>query len=77
MAENETRGTDGSGAPRVGLDPPKETGEGRTLRQEIKRIGVALRTHDRAGLGRVRGIQRGDYATAIRESPASPGRGLV
>ena len=39
-------GSDGSGAARVDFDPPKETGQGRALQQEIKRIDTALRTYD-------------------------------
>ena len=34
----------------MGLNPPEETGEGRTLRQEIKRIDTALRTNDQTAL---------------------------
>ena len=34
--------------------PPKETGQGRALQQEIKRIDTALRTHDRAVLAEYR-----------------------
>ena len=56
------RGSDGSGAPRVSLDPPKETGQGRTLRQEIKRIDTALRTHDRAVLA-----EYGEFNAAMKK----------
>ena len=34
----------------MGLNPPEETGGGRTLRQEIKRIDTALRTNDQTAL---------------------------
>ena len=62
-----------------GPRPPKETGQGRTLRQEIKRIDTALRTHDGTALA-----EYGEFNAAIkkgaetRESPGgtSNGRGL-
>ena len=38
------------------LGPPKETGEGRTLRQEIKRIDTALRTNDQTVLAEYGGF---------------------
>ena len=61
---------DGSGAPRVSLDPPKETGQGRTLRQEIKRIDAALRTHDRTVLAGYGGFNTAVKKVAeTRESP--------
>ena len=40
----------------MSLNPPKETGQGRTLRQESKRIDTALRTHDRAVLAEYGGF---------------------
>ena len=46
----------------MSLDPPKETGQGRTLRQEIKRIDTALRTHDRAVLA-----EYGEFNAAIKK----------
>ena len=56
----------------MSLGRQKETGEGRTLWQEIKRIDTVLRTNDRAVLGRVRGIQRSDEkGRGPRESPGA------
>ena len=63
--------SDSSGAARVDFDPPKETGEGWTLRQEIKRIDTALRTHDRAVLA-----EYGEFNAAMKkaaETRESPG----
>ena len=49
-------GSDGSGAAHVDFDPPKETGQGWTLQQEIKRIDTALRTNDRTVLAEYGGF---------------------
>ena len=56
---------------------PKETGEGRTLQQEIKRIDTALRTNDRAALAEYGGfnaaMKKGAELESLPEAKVTEG----
>ena len=56
---------------------PKETGEGRTLQQEIKRIDIALRSNDRTVLAEYGGfnaaMKKGAYLESLPEAKVTEG----